>query len=76
MGVFVLRNEGPQRDKTFMMSYSIASPALPIAPASRGRRMFCMASITDAVQVQASGLDTVLNGSQFLSEQATQHLGP
>jgi len=74
VGVYMFRNEGPQRGKMFMMRHSNASPALPIVPASGGRRLFCMASITDAIQGQAAGFDTVFNGSQFLSEEATQHL--
>ena len=73
-GVYMFRNEGPQRGKMFMMHHSSAGPVFPNRPASSGCRLYCMASITDAVQGQAAGFDTTFNGSRFLSATAKQHL--
>ena len=73
-GVYMFRNEGPQRGKMFMMHHSSAGPVFPNRPASSGCRLYCMASITDAVQGQAAGFDTTFNGSRFLSAKAKQHL--
>ncbi len=73
-GVYMFRNQGPQQGEMFMMHYSSASPVFPNRPASSGCRLYCMASITDAVQGQAAGFDTTFNGSRFLSATAKQHL--
>ena len=73
-GVYMFRNEGPERGKMFMMHHSSAGPVFPNRPASSGCRLYCMASITDAVQGQAAGFDTTFNGSRFLSVTAKQHL--
>lgn len=72
-GVYLFRNSGPQPGAKFMLRYSSASPSFPIRPASGGR-LYCMSSITDALQGQAAGFDTAFNGSQFISATGTKHL--
>jgi hypothetical protein len=67
-----------EQPKIDAISGAVAVHILSAAITSRrppgGCRLYCMASITDAVQSQAAGFDTTFNGSRFLSVKAKQHL--